>query len=68
MHRITRPEARVASRPTQQPVRVTAPPASAGSTGSGYKPATAQPAQSKPATYPVDNMDIPAFLRKRENQ
>ncbi len=68
MHRITRPEARVASQPTQPPVRVTAPPASAGSTGSGYKPAAAQPAQNKPATYPVDNMDIPAFLRKRENQ
>lgn len=68
MHRITRPEARVANRPTQPPVRVTAPPASAGTTSSGYRPAAAQPAQTKPATYPVDNMDIPAFLRKRENQ
>lgn len=68
MHRITRPDTRVASRPTQPPARVTAPPASPGAAGSGYRPAPAQPAQSKPATYPVDNMDIPAFLRKRENQ
>lgn len=69
MHRITRPDTRVTSRPTQPPTRVTAPPASAGATGSGYRPAAStQPAQSKPATYPMDNMDIPAFLRKRENQ
>jgi cell division protein FtsZ len=69
MHRITRPDTRVTNRPTQAPARVTAPPASAGATGSGYRPAAStQPAQSKPATYPMDNMDIPAFLRKRENQ
>ncbi|HUM72524.1 MAG TPA: cell division protein FtsZ, partial [Chloroflexota bacterium] len=64
MHRITRPDTRVTSRPTQPPTRVTAPPASAGATGSGYRPA----ASTQPATYPMDNMDIPAFLRKRENQ
>lgn len=69
MHRITRPDTRVTSRPTQAPARVTAPAASSGAASSGYRPAApAQPAQNKPATYPVDNMDIPAFLRKRENQ
>ncbi|MBE7530581.1 MAG: cell division protein FtsZ [Chloroflexi bacterium] len=68
MHRITRPDTRVASRPTHSPARVTAPPASPGATGSGYRPAPTQPTQSKTATYPANNMDIPAFLRKRENQ
>ncbi|MCL4262446.1 MAG: cell division protein FtsZ [Anaerolineae bacterium] len=69
MHRITRPETRVVNRPSQPTARVTAPAASSGATSSGYRPAApAQPSQTKPATYPVDNIDIPAFLRKRENQ
>lgn len=59
MHRITRPEARVASRPTA-PARVTAPPQTTMSPPS--------PRTAKDAKYQVNDLDIPAFLRKRDNQ
>lgn len=58
MHRIARQEARVVGRVTAPAAaRVTAVPQAA--------PA-ATPHQSKPASYPVNDLDIPAFLRKRE--
>ncbi len=59
MHRITRPEARVASRPTA-PARVTAPPQTTMPPPS--------PRTAKDTKYQVNDLDIPAFLRKRDTQ